>query len=193
MRRSVTILGSTGSVGVNTLRVIREHPDSFEIRGLAAGANAAALEEQVREFSPKGVYLKDPEAARRLAGVNGRCRIFSEKEGLTAFADAMDADILVAATTGSAALLPVLRALGKGKRVALANKEILVVAGGLVMAELRRHPGASLIPVDSEHNAVFQCLQGNPVEGVERLILTGSGGPLREVPSEKFQLLRRKS
>ncbi|MGH7197382.1 MAG: 1-deoxy-D-xylulose-5-phosphate reductoisomerase [Candidatus Omnitrophota bacterium] len=186
MRRSVTILGSTGSVGVNTLRVIREHPDAFEVRGLAAGSRAEALEEQVREFSPKGVYLKDPEAARRFTASNGRFRIFSEKEGLAAFSDAMDADILVAATTGSAALLPVLRALEKGRRVALANKEILVAAGGLVMAALKRNPQASLIPVDSEHNAVFQCLEGHSSENVERLILTGSGGPLREVPQEKF-------
>jgi len=182
----VTILGSTGSVGVNTLRVIREHPDAFEVRGLAAGSNADSLAEQVRTFSPKGVYLRDAEAARKLTALNGRTRLFSDREGLTAFSDSMDADILVAATTGSAALLPVLRALEKGKRVALANKEILVVAGGLVMAALKRNPKASLIPVDSEHNAVFQCLQGNSPETVERLILTGSGGPLREIRQEDF-------
>jgi 1-deoxy-D-xylulose-5-phosphate reductoisomerase len=193
VKRSVTILGSTGSVGINTLNVIREHPGVFEVRGLAAGSNAQTLAAQAHAFSPKGVFLKNADAAKGFASLNGRTRLFSEKEGLAAFCEAMDADILVAATTGSAALLAVLEALGRGKRVALANKEILVAAGALVMAALRKNPGASLIPIDSEHNAVFQCLQGQPAGTVERLILTGSGGPLREVPQTEFPAVSKET
>ncbi len=194
-KRTVTILGSTGSIGINTLRVIKEHPDQFEVAGLAAGSKAELLKKQIEEFSPKGVYLKDPEARKELLSACGkRVKVYSEAsdikahggEDLAAFSAALDADILVAATTGTTALLAVLNALENGKRVALANKEILVMAGALVMSALKRNPKASLIPVDSEHNAIFQCLQGNSRQDIEKIILTGSGGPLREIARENF-------
>ncbi|MBI3252977.1 MAG: 1-deoxy-D-xylulose-5-phosphate reductoisomerase [Candidatus Omnitrophica bacterium] len=169
MKKKVLILGSTGSVGENTLRVIEAFPDRFQVAGLAAGSNAKRLAEQAAKHRPEGVYLHD-----------------SAKGDLSAFCSSVDYDILVAATSGTTALLPVIEALRNGRRVALANKEILVVAGGLVMAALRENPVASLIPVDSEHSAIFQCLGGCRAHGVERLILTGSGGPLREVSSENF-------
>ncbi len=185
--KTVTILGSTGSVGGNALNVIRECPGLFRVAGLAAGSKADQLKEQIAEFAPAAVFLKDPKAAGELSKIYGtRIKIFSESEGLAAFSKHLGADILVAATSGTAALGPVLDALENGKRVALANKEILVVAGGLVMSKLKGNVKASLIPVDSEHNAIFQCLQGNPAENVEKIILTGSGGPLREVPAGQF-------
>jgi 1-deoxy-D-xylulose-5-phosphate reductoisomerase len=187
-RKRITILGSTGSVGVNTLRVISEHPDEFEVAGLAsAGANLETVQAQIKEFSPHAVYVKDEAAALRLKKLHGcGMTIFTERDGLRAFSSSLDADILVAASSGATSLLSVLDALEKGRRVALANKELLVMAGALVLAKLRLNPKASLLPIDSEHSAIFQCLEGGKREEVEKLILTGSGGPLREVPRDRF-------
>lgn len=185
--KKIALLGSTGSVGVNALRVIEEHRDRFQMAGLAAGSNVERLAEQIEAFHPEGVYVSDPEAAGRLAKRYGALRIWTGTEGLEAFCEALDFDVLVAATSGITALGPVLRSLEKGKRVALANKEVLVVAGALVTAALERNPRASLIPVDSEHSAIFQCLQGERPSDVERIILTGSGGPLRETAADEFR------
>lgn len=187
IRRTVTILGSTGSVGLNALRVIDEHPERFKVVGLAAGSNTDALAAQVGKFSPQNVYLKDPALCALFQKQYGASlKVFSEAEGLREFTKAADADITVVATNGTSALLAVMDALERGKRVALANKEILVVAGAIVMSQLRRNPSASLVPVDSEHNAIFQCLQGHSGQAVEKLILTGTGGPLREVEERRF-------
>ena len=192
MKKTVTILGSTGSVGLNTLRVIQEHSDEFEVRGLAAGSKADILKQQIDVFSPKSVYLKDTVSASGISKLYGKkLNVFSEPEGLREFSASLDSDILVAATSGTSALLPVLDAIKNGRRVALANKEILVMAGSLIMKELKRNPKASLIPVDSEHNAIFQCLEGNPADGVEKIILTGSGGPLKEISEELFATLSK--
>ncbi len=192
MKKSVTILGSTGSVGLNALRVIKEHPQHFEVAGLAAGSKLDILKEQIEEFSPKSVYLKDVAACAELAKAYGKqLRVFSEKEGLREFSSSLNSDILLAATSGTSALLPVLDALERGKRVALANKEILVMAGALVVRKLKENSNASLIPVDSEHNAIFQCLEGNDKESIEKIILTGSGGPLRELSEESFAKLTK--
>ena len=187
MKKTVTLLGSTGSVGANTLEVIRRFPDLFEIAGLAAGSQTELLRKQIEEFSPKAVYVKEPDACLSLSkSYKNGIRFFSEKEDLREFARFLNSDILVAATTGTRALLPVLDALENGKKVALANKEILVIAGELVMSKARHGSGASLIPIDSEHNAIFQCLKGNPRQNIEKIILTGSGGPLRDILEESF-------
>src|SRR3989338_7545038 len=187
MKKSVTILGSTGSVGLNTLDVIRLHSGRFQVAGLAAGSQTDLLFKQIREFSPKAVYVCDESAATALSKKIGRRpRLFTTRDGMHNFSSFLGSDVLVAATSGTSALLSVLGALRSGKKVALANKEGLVIAGALVMAELRKNPKASLIPVDSEHNAIFQCLQGHAIESVSKLILTGSGGPLREVPKKNF-------
>ncbi|OIO38917.1 MAG: 1-deoxy-D-xylulose-5-phosphate reductoisomerase [Candidatus Omnitrophica bacterium CG1_02_49_16] len=192
MRKTVTILGSTGSIGVNALRVIEEHPKDFKVEGLAAGSQLGALKEQIYIFSPSSVYLRDPAAALELGKIYGKkLKIFSEKEGLKEFSSKLDSDILLAATSGTSALLPVLDALDKGRRVALANKEILVMAGKLVMEKLRGSHKASLVPVDSEHNAIFQCLQGSHEKCIEKIILTGSGGPLRDISEEQFASLTK--
>ncbi|MBI3316005.1 MAG: 1-deoxy-D-xylulose-5-phosphate reductoisomerase [Candidatus Omnitrophica bacterium] len=188
MKKTVTILGSTGSVGLNTLRVIEEQAASFCVAGLAAASQGEVLRAQIEAFSPEFVFIKDETLARRLQSeFGGRLKVFCEEEGLRHFASAAEADILVAASSGTSALLPVLDALARGRRVALANKEILVMAGALVMESVRKNPGALLIPVDSEHNAIFQCLQGQPVERLAKVILTSSGGPLRAVPAERFR------
>lgn len=187
MTRSVTLLGSTGSVGVNTLRVAASFPNRFRVAGLAAGSNLDLLYKQIEVFSPKFVYLDDEDLCLKLAARFGRrLKVFSRKEGLRAFAKAADADILVAATSGTTALLPVIDAIGKGRRIALANKEILVIAGELVMQALKKHKNASLVPVDSEHSAIFQCLQGENISNVRRIILTSSGGPLHEHTEKDF-------
>ncbi|MBI2095339.1 MAG: 1-deoxy-D-xylulose-5-phosphate reductoisomerase [Candidatus Omnitrophica bacterium] len=194
MRKSVTILGSTGSVGLNTLDVIRSHAGRFQVAGLAAGSKTDLLFEQIREFSPKAIYLRDESAASALSKKIGRrVRLFTARDGMNRFSSFLNSDILVAATSGTSALLSVLEALRSGRKVALANKEVLVIAGALVMAELRKNPRASLIPVDSEHNAIFQCLRGHAVGSVSRLLLTGSGGPLKDVPKKHFARLSRKT
>ncbi len=186
--RTVTILGSTGSVGFNTLEVAGRHRASFKVEGLAAaGRRVEMLRKQIDDFHPKAVFLKEETAAVALRREYGkRLRVFTEKEGLRAFTAYLDSDILMAATTGTSGLRSVIDALKRGRRVALANKEILVAAGSLVMSALKKNKKASLIPVDSEHSAIFQCLQGQPRESVRRLILTGSGGPLREIAEAKF-------
>ena len=190
--KTVTILGSTGSIGVNALDVIRRHRDQFKAAGLAAGSKIDILRQQIDEFKPKSVYLDDPKNALLLTKVyGGKLRIFSKEEGLRAFSAELDSDILIAATNGTSSLLPVLDALDCGKRVALANKEILVMAGQIVMDRLKQNPRASLIPVDSEHSAIFQCLEGRAPQSVRKIILTGSGGPLREVPKSKFRALSK--
>ena len=187
MKKTLTILGSTGSIGLNTLEVVRRHAGSFQVAGLAAGKNLELIKEQIGEFKPRAVYLKDEAAAKALsASAPAGLKVFSAREGIEAFGAYLDSDILVAGMNGTDALGPVLQALGNGRRVALANKEILVAAGNLVMAKLKANPAASLIPVDSEHSAIFQCLQGPRDGAVEKLILTSSGGPLREMLSEKF-------
>ena len=191
-KKTVTLLGSTGSIGLNTLQVLRAFRGSFEVRGLAAGSQTDLLKKQIEEFSPKAVYIRDPQLCLSFSKpYQGSVRFFSEKEGLREFSTFLGSDILVAATTGTSALLPVLDALAGKKKVALANKEILVIAGGLLMSKLKQSPGALLIPVDSEHNAIFQCLEGNPAKNVEKIILTGSGGPLREIAEDRFKLLSK--
>jgi len=190
-KKRVTILGSTGSVGLNTLEVIAQHSSEFEVAGLAAGSNAELMEAQIRRFKPEAVYLRNTESASALRRKFPKLEIFSETDKIHTFVSALDADILMAASTGTSALLSVLACLKKGRRVALANKEILVMAGSLVMDALSKNHKASLLPVDSEHSAIFQCLQGSRMEDVSKLILTGSGGPLREVATEKFSALSK--
>jgi 1-deoxy-D-xylulose-5-phosphate reductoisomerase len=184
---TVNVLGSTGSIGVRTLEVARQHKGFFRIEGLAAGKNLDLLKKQIEEFKPRAVYLKDDAAAKALGQMNvSEFKIFGSADGIGSFASYLDSDILVAGMNGTEALHPVLQALQNGKRVALANKEILVAAGSLVVAKLRENPAASLVPIDSEHSAIFQCLQGSAPSSIEKLILTSSGGPLREMLLEKF-------
>ena len=177
--KSLAILGSTGSIGTQTLDVVRAHPERFRVTALAAHKSDGQIEEQIREFSPAIAVLTDEEAAVRLrARYHGATEILSGAEGLLAAAVLPTADTVVTSLMGFAGLAPTLAAIEAGKDIALANKETLVVAGELVMNAAKAH-GVAILPVDSEHCALFQCLQGEKREAVERLILTASGGPFR--------------
>ena len=178
--RGVTILGSTGSIGTTALRVLERHTDQFHVAGLTAFTNAALLEEQARAFKPTYIGLVSRgEAAPRnwCHGTGDACLIDA--------ATRPDADIVLNAVVGAAGLKATLAALGKGKRVALANKESLVMGGTLVLDAVREG-GAELVPVDSEHSAILQCLAGRPTSEVKRLVITASGGPFREWSAERI-------
>jgi 1-deoxy-D-xylulose-5-phosphate reductoisomerase len=178
--KAISILGSTGSIGVNTLRVVEHLRDQFHVVALGAGGNAAALADQIANFGPELVAVRDQAAADELARVIGphRPEIVIGEEGLVAVATHERAETVVSATVGAVGFVPTLRAIEAGKRVALANKETLVMAGELMTAAAAR-TGAEILPIDSEHNAIHQCLRGESANEVKRLILTASGGPFR--------------
>jgi 1-deoxy-D-xylulose-5-phosphate reductoisomerase len=191
--QKVAVLGSTGSVGQNTLRVIANLSDEFEVTALGAGRAVGRLAEQVERFRPAVVSVAGPEEAGALARLLGSTRkteILHGLDGLSVVAAESGADIVVAAIVGAIGFVPTYRALERGLRVALANKETLVVAGELMTATARRS-GAQLLPVDSEHNALHQCLRGENRAEVRRLVLTASGGPFRETPIEKLRTVTR--
>lgn len=185
----LVVLGSTGSIGTQTLEVAREFPDRIRVVALAAGSNDGLLEEQVRQFGPERVAMADPAAAARLSQRTGM-QVESGEEGVRAVAAHDPADVVITAMVGAAGLLPTMDAIALGRRIGLANKETMVVAGDLIR-EACEHSGAHIIPVDSEHSAIFQCLTGEPQDAVRRLILTASGGPFRERPIDTFHLITR--
>jgi 1-deoxy-D-xylulose-5-phosphate reductoisomerase len=187
--KTVTVLGSTGSVGRRTLELIAGFPDEFRVGGLAArGSNVALVAEQVRLHRPDAVALLDPGAADTLARAlpEPRPEVLAGPEGLVALAASVKAEVVVSALVGGAGLLPTLAAIRAGRTVALANKETLVMAGALMTAAAREH-GVALLPVDSEHSAIFQCLAGGRMSEVKRLVLTASGGPFARLPAEALE------
>jgi len=188
MVKGVSILGSTGSIGRQTLEVIAAARDRFRVVALAASRNAEALADQARRFAPQLVAILDQSCLPRLEGLLAGSGIeIAAGEGAVQRAAALaDADVVVGAISGIAGLAPTLAAIRAGKRLALANKEPLVAAGGIVMAEARRR-GAEIIPVDSEHSAIFQCLLGHRPGDVRRIILTASGGALRDLSPEELK------
>ncbi len=185
--KGLSILGSTGSVGQNVLRIVDAFPDRLKVVGLAAGANARALAEQIARYRPRVVSLATAEAAAELARLIdlGGTRVGVGEEGSVAVATHPEARTVVAAAVGAVGLVPTYRALEAGKDVALANKETLVMAGELMVAQAKR-TGARLLPIDSEHCALHQCLEGRRPADVRKLVLTASGGPFRERPRESF-------
>jgi len=175
--KKILILGSTGSIGINTLDVIRKHSDKFSVSALTINTRIDLLIPQIQEFNPELVVVVNESAAEKLRNMgNINCRILSGVDGLIYAAANCDYDILLGAMVGFAGLLPTIEAIKRGKRIALANKETLVVAGELV-TNLAKEYNAEIIPVDSEHSAIYQCLVGEKIEEVEKLILTASGGP----------------
>jgi 1-deoxy-D-xylulose-5-phosphate reductoisomerase len=182
--KTLSILGSTGSIGRNCLRVIEEFPGDFRVTGLAAGNNTVLLAEQIKRFRPQVVSVSGPTAkealSQRLQHLphSHRPKIMTELEGMTAVATHPEADLVVSAIVGVQGLLPTFAAIECGKTIALANKEIMVVAGELVTAAAKRNQ-VLILPVDSEHNAIHQCLRAGRREEVKRVILTASGGPFR--------------
>jgi 1-deoxy-D-xylulose-5-phosphate reductoisomerase len=183
--KSIVILGSTGSIGTNTLDIVERFPDEFRVVGLTAGNNDEMLAEQIRRFRPQAVAMSTDAAAVRL---RERCsglpvEIVSGQEGLVRVASLPDAELVMSAIVGGAGLVPTLAAIRGKKHIALANKEPMVMAGQL-MQEEARHAGVRIFPVDSEHSAIFQSLEGHRIKDVRRLILTASGGALWNLPKE---------
>ncbi len=192
--RRLTILGATGSIGLSTLDVIRRHPDRFSIYALTAGTRASELAALCREFQPEVAVMADQAAAKLLAELLSDLpdiRVVSGTEGLCEVASAPAADTVMASIVGAAGLPPTLAAVRAGKRVLLANKEALVMSGKLFMDAVA-DSGAELLPIDSEHNAIFQCLPSDRIRdpqgaGVARILLTASGGPFREHSAEALR------
>jgi 1-deoxy-D-xylulose-5-phosphate reductoisomerase len=188
-KKRVVLLGATGSIGENTLRVVAAHPDKLELVGIAARANWKKLAAIARQFDVRhiGVFADDACATARLnpGAFPTGTRLVGGLTGLVELAQLPAADIVLVAVVGTTGLEPALAALAAGKDLALASKEILVLAGKFVLAAARRH-GVKLLPVDSEHNAVFQCLEGHPQAGVRRIVLTASGGAFRDWPVEQL-------
>lgn len=184
--KNIAILGSTGSIGRSTLDVIAHFPDRFRITYLTAHRNIDLLQEQVRLFKPRGVVvLEECNASVLRKLVNGSTEILHGEEGLCDVVTRGDVDMVVSSLVGFAGLKPTLAAIEAGKDIALANKETLVVGGAVIMDAVKSHD-VRLLPVDSEHSAILQCLRGEDASSIERLILTASGGPFRTLPKERF-------
>ncbi|HSY74811.1 MAG TPA: 1-deoxy-D-xylulose-5-phosphate reductoisomerase [Dongiaceae bacterium] len=187
--KNVVLLGSTGSIGTSTVKVAEDLPDQIRLLALAAGNNSELLLEQTRKHKPAAISIFDPTKAKELQNALGTAvQVFSGEEGLIKLATLPAADIVLIAIVGTAGLKPALAAIRAGKDIAVASKEILVMAGEIVMNEARKH-GVRVLAVDSEHSAIFQCLDGKPANSVRKLILTASGGPFRDKslwPKEKF-------
>ncbi|GMV90790.1 MAG: 1-deoxy-D-xylulose 5-phosphate reductoisomerase [Candidatus Hydrogenedentota bacterium] len=184
MKKRITILGSTGSIGRSALDVVRHYPERFEVAGLAARSNAELLAEQVAEFAPKHAVLVDGEAAKRFSPCPESCAFAAGLEALEELAS-VPVDVVLCGMVGAVGLKPILRAIDAGNRIALANKEPLVMAGPVVMERARKQ-GVDVLPVDSEHNAIFQCLHGHGIENLQCIHLTASGGPFYGKPRESL-------
>ncbi|MBQ4898975.1 1-deoxy-D-xylulose-5-phosphate reductoisomerase [Paenibacillus sp. Marseille-P2973] len=185
--KKLAIIGSTGSVGTQTLDVITQHADQFEVEGLAAGSNADLFVEQVNKFRPKKASVSTKEIADRVRPlIPSGVELYYGEEGLIEVAAGTEAETVVTAIVGSAGLPATLAAISEGKHIGLANKETLVTAGHLVTG-LAKKKGVSLLPVDSEHSAIFQCLNGERMEDVERITLTASGGSFRDLSRDQLQ------
>ena len=184
--KNVVLLGSTGSIGTSTLRVAEDLPDRIRLVGLAAGGNAELLAKQTLKHRPEAVSLLDPAKARELEEMlSATARVYAGSDGLIKLATLPSADIVLIAIVGTAGLQPALAAIRAGKDIAVASKEILVMAGETVLSEARKH-GVRVLAVDSEHSAIFQCLDCKPSSSVRKLWLTASGGPFRQTPKADF-------
>jgi 1-deoxy-D-xylulose-5-phosphate reductoisomerase len=191
--KAITLLGSTGSIGTQTLDIVEHNPDKFRIVGLAAGSNVEMLAQQVRQFRPEIVAIgneaKLTELKDALADLDYRPIIVTGSQGTIEVAGYGDAQSVVTGIVGCAGLLPTIAAIKAGKDIALANKETLIAGGPVVLPLVEQH-GVKLLPADSEHSAIFQCLQGVPAGGLRRIILTASGGAFRDLPAEKLAAVK---
>lgn len=176
--KNIVILGSTGSIGASTLDIVSKFPEDFRVVGLAAGSKASVVAEQIRLFQPDVVALSSPEAAKALRSMigNGTVDILEGEEGLCAVAALPQGELVISAIVGGAGLKPTLAAIKAGKTVSLANKEPMVMAGELMQQEAQRH-GVTIFPIDSEHSAIFQSMEGHRKADLRRVVLTASGGP----------------
>lgn len=187
--KAISILGSTGSIGTQTLDIVNQYPDRFRVVGLATGRNATLLAEQIRQFRPQIAAIQDesklPELKSAIANLDNPPTLLTGQEGIVEVARYGDSESVVTGIVGCAGLLPTLAAIEAGKDIALANKETLIAGGPVVLPLVKKH-GVKLLPADSEHSAIFQCLQGIPEQGLRRIILTASGGAFRDLPAEKL-------
>lgn len=187
--KQIALLGSTGSIGTSTLDVVRQHPEEFSVVAMAAGTNVEVLARQVETFRPELVSVGNEQVASALRDrLGGRIKpeIVHGREGLELVASHSDADVVITAVVGSVGVAPTLAAIEAGKTIGLANKETLVSAGSIVM-KAAREKGVSIIPVDSEHSALFQCMQGERRSDVSRIILTASGGSFRHLSRDELK------
>jgi 1-deoxy-D-xylulose-5-phosphate reductoisomerase len=190
-RKNIAILGSTGSIGRSSLEVIAACPDRFRLTCLTGHRNIELLQEQIRRFKPRAVVVREEgNAALLRQRVNGSTEILTGEDGLREIVSRDDVDTVISSLVGFAGLKPTLWALEAGKDVALANKETLVTGGEIIMKKVRKHR-VRLLPVDSEHSAILQCLQGENLDNVSRLILTASGGPFLHLDKKKFSTITR--
>ncbi|MGK7901833.1 MAG: 1-deoxy-D-xylulose-5-phosphate reductoisomerase [Hormoscilla sp.] len=191
--KAITLLGSTGSIGTQTLDIVAQNPDRFRVVGLAAGRNVELLARQIRAFRPEIAAIRAeamlPELKEAIASVDKQPILLAGEAGVTEVARYGDAETVVTGIVGCAGLLPTIAAISAGKDIALANKETLIAGGPVVLPLVEKH-GVKLLPADSEHSAIFQCLQGVPSGGLRRIILTASGGAFRDWPVEKLAQVR---
>ena len=191
--KSITVIGSTGSIGTQTLEIATQYPEEFRIVGLAAGRNIELLAQQVQQFRPQIVATcyedKLPELKAALGGLDYSPVILAGEDGVVEVAKYGDAESVVTGIVGCAGLLPTLAAIEAGKNIALANKETLIAGAPVVLPLVEKH-GVKLLPADSEHSAIFQCLQGVPEKGLRRILLTASGGAFRDLPVEKLPFVK---
>ncbi|GAB4343621.1 MAG: 1-deoxy-D-xylulose-5-phosphate reductoisomerase [Calditrichia bacterium] len=184
--KTISLLGSTGSIGENTLDVVRQHPDQFRVELLTAHSNVEKLYRQAKEFRPRKVILTHPEAPSRAEKISDwPCEVMFGMESLLKALENTPADLLVNALVGSIGVEPTYRAILSGKQIALANKETLVAAGRLIM-DAARVGNIPIFPIDSEHSAIWQCLVGEPADSIEKILLTASGGPFRTFSAERL-------
>jgi 1-deoxy-D-xylulose-5-phosphate reductoisomerase len=191
--KAITLLGSTGSIGTQTLDIVNQYPDQFRIVGLAANRNGKMLADQIRQFRPQIAAICDapqlPLVKDAIADLTPQPILLSGEEGVVEVARYGDSEAVVTGIVGCAGLLPTLAAIQAGKDIALANKETLIAGGPVVLPLVEKH-GVKLLPADSEHSAIFQCLQGVPKGGLRRILLTASGGAFRDLPVEKLATVK---
>ena len=191
--KKISILGSTGSIGTQTLDVVRKNADKFEVIAISANSSVDLLLEQIKEFKPKYVAVYNEESAKKLKSLipnDVNIEVLSGMEGLEKISSLDEIDVLLTAIVGMIGLTPTLCAIRNGKDIALANKETLVTAGKLVMSEAKKH-NVKILPVDSEHSAIFQCLNGEHNKNIEKIILTASGGPFRGKTKEELLIVTK--
>ena len=183
--KNLAILGSTGSIGTQTLEIVRQLPDEFKVVGLTSNKNHELLLKQIKEFKPKAVAIMDKSKADDLLNFSS-CQVYSGIEGLNKIACLSEADTVVNSLVGSVGIEPTYNAIRLKKNIALANKETLVAAGSVIMEEVKKND-VSLMPIDSEHSAIFQCLNGEEIKNVNKITITCSGGPFRKYTSKQLE------
>ena len=184
--KRIVILGSTGSIGQSALEVVRSFPDRFRVMGLACGSNVDRIKQQIQEYKPRWVSITDSHKVSELnGGIPGDVEVLVGKDGMIHMVQQPEVDLVIFATAGTWGLSPLLAAIESGKQIALANKESLVMAGRVV-TQAAEHYGVRILPIDSEHNAIFQILEGHPAAETHKIYLTCSGGPLLHVPKEQL-------